>query len=319
MINITKYKTYLFDYLVNYHNINNPKKFFHCLNPKHVDNNPSMMFTDKYQICKCFSCGVSYDIFDLIGIDFNINNFKDKIKKVEELYNEYVPIYTEHKDIKTLPERDYTNYYKVCLNNITNTNYLESRGINPQLIKKYNIGYDDRRNLVVIPISKSCYFARSTVNNNKFKSKGASDVWNKQLLNNQSDDIYYVTEGIIDSLSLETIDENIKTISINGVGNINSFYHLIKDKNFKGTIVIAFDNDNAGVDAGKKLEKKLNDLNGVTAFFNPLIKNFGDVCKDINQALLLDKDKLKRNLEYFNDAYLTISKRQKEGNEIIER
>ena len=52
MSSISEYKTYLWDYLQKYHNVTSPKRFFHCLNPNHIDNNPSMMFTDKYNICK---------------------------------------------------------------------------------------------------------------------------------------------------------------------------------------------------------------------------------------------------------------------------
>lgn len=84
MNSIIKYKSYLSDYLMKYHDVKNLNDFFHCLNPNHVDKNPSMRFTSKYNICHCFSCSANYDIFDLVGIDFHINNFKDQIAKVEE-------------------------------------------------------------------------------------------------------------------------------------------------------------------------------------------------------------------------------------------
>ena len=86
MNSISQYKSYLGDYLEKYHNIKNRKQFFHCLNPNHTDNNPSMMFTDKYNICKCFSCGVYYDIFDIVGMDYNLPNFRDQLLKVKEIY-----------------------------------------------------------------------------------------------------------------------------------------------------------------------------------------------------------------------------------------
>ena len=54
MKSLDEYKRYLPDYLKKYHNITNLKKFFHCLNPQHPDNHPSMRFTSKYNICKCF-------------------------------------------------------------------------------------------------------------------------------------------------------------------------------------------------------------------------------------------------------------------------
>lgn len=318
MSSLAKYKSYLSDYLMQYHNITNLKKFFHCLNPEHTDNNPSMMFTDKYNICKCFSCGASYDIFDLVGMDFKIYNFRDKIKKVEELYKGYVPEYREYKPEEQL-KNDYTNYYNKCERDINKSSYLEERGISKSLIKKYHVGYDKKRNLVVFPITKYCYFARSTVSNTKLKSKGSSDIWNKDLLDN-SENLIYITEGIIDSLSLETIDPNIKTISINGVGDIHALIHTIKEKQFNGTVVIAFDNDAAGIRAAKNLKEELVKIN-VNSFSTTLVSNFEDNdVTDINSALINNRKKLEKNYQYFNTCFRTIiekNKMEKEGDLVL--
>ena len=137
MSSISEYKTYLWDYLQKYHNVTSPKRFFHCLNPNHIDNNPSMMFTDKYNICKCFSCGASYDIYDLIGLDYDLHNFKEQLEKVQELYLEYVPVKKEAKKDIDNKIYDYTNYYNKCFKNRYKTTYLEQRGITRELIDKY--------------------------------------------------------------------------------------------------------------------------------------------------------------------------------------
>ena len=314
MKSLDEYKQYLPDYLNKYHNITNLKKFFHCLNPEHTDNNPSMMFTSKYNICKCFACGVSYDIFDLIGIDFNITNFKDKIRKVEEIYEGYTPMYDECEP-QNFQSIDYTSYYNKCEKRINKTSYLENRGIEESLIHKYHIGYDEKRNLIVFPITQHCYFARSIVNNIKIKSKGTSDIWNKDILNHNG--LVYVTEGIIDSLSLETIDPNVQTLSLNGVGNIHALVHAIKEKNFNGEIIIAFDNDIAGIKASKILQKELEKIN-VISFSNTLIANFDDTeCKDINQALITNKELLEENYRYFDTAYRKIIEQKKHQQELI--
>lgn len=318
MSSLAEYKSYLSDYLMQYHNITNLKKFFHCLNPEHTDDNPSMMFTDKYNICKCFSCGASYDIFDLVVMDFKIYNFRDKIKKVEELYKGYVPEYREYKPEEQL-KNDYTNYYNKCERDINKSSYLEERGIDKSLIKKYYVGYDEKRNLVVFPITKYCYFARSTINSTKLKSKGNSDIWNKDLLDN-NENLIYITEGIIDSLSLETIDPNIKTISINGVGNIHALIHTIKEKQFNGTVVIVFDNDAAGIRAAKDLKEDLAKLN-VNSFSTTLVSNFDDNdVTDINSALINNREKLERNYQYFDTCFKAIIEKkelEKEGDLLL--
>ena len=316
MSSISEYKTYLWDYLEKYHNVTSPKRFFHCLNPNHIDNNPSMMFTDKYNICKCFSCGASYDIYDLIGLDYDLHSFKEQLEKVQELYLGYVPVKKEVKKEIDNKICDYTNYYNKCFKNRYKTTYLEQRGITRELIDKYKIGYDEERKLVVFPINKHCYFARSVVNNDKIKSRGSSDIWNKKYIK-ENNQLVYVTEGIIDALSLEVIDPNVKVMSINGVGNINSLVYALKENNFNGTIGIAFDKDGAGKKATDELKKELAKIN-VNSFSTSMIATFDDISKvkDINMALINNKDLLKRNYEYINSALLQCINKEKEGDGI---
>lgn len=313
---ISEYKTYLWDYLEKYHNVTSPKRFFHCLNPNHIDNNPSMMFTDKYNICKCFSCGASYDIYDLIGLDYDLHSFKEQLEKVQELYLGYIPVKKEVKKDIDNKVYDYTNYYNKCFKNRYKTTYLEQRGITRELIDKYKIGYDEERKLVVFPINKHCYFARSVVNNDKIKSRGSSDIWNKKYIK-ENNQLVYVTEGIIDALSLEVIDPNVKVMSINGVGNINSLIYALKENNFNGTIGIAFDKDGAGKKATDELKKELAKIN-VNSFSTSMIATFDDISKvkDINMALINNKDLLKRNYEYINSALLQRINKEKEGDGI---
>lgn len=316
MSSISEYKTYLWDYLQKYHNVTSPKRFFHCLNPNHIDNNPSMMFTDKYNICKCFSCGVSYDIYDLIGLDYDLHSFKEQLEKVQELYLGYVPVKKEVKEEIDNKIYDYTNYYNKCFKNRYKTTYLEQRGITRELIDKYKIGYDEEKKLVVFPINKHCYFARSVVNNDKIKSRGSSDIWNKKYIK-ENNQLVYVTEGIIDALSLEVIDPNVKVMSINGVGNINSLVYALKENNFNGTIGIAFDKDGAGKKATDELKKELAKIN-VNSFSTSMIATFDDTSKvkDINMALINNKELLKRNYEYINSALLQCINKGKEGDGI---
>lgn len=316
MSSIAEYKTYLWDYLERFHNVSSPKRFFHCLNPNHIDNNPSMMFTDKYNICKCFSCGASYDIYDLIGLDYDLHNFKEQLEKVQELYLGYVPVKKEVKKEIDNKIYDYTNYYNKCFKNRYKTTYLEQRGITRELIDKYKIGYDEERQLVVFPINKHCYFARSVVNNDKIKSRGSSDIWNKKYIK-ENNQLVYVTEGIIDALSLEVIDPNVNVMSINGVGNINSLIYALKENNFNGTIGIVFDKDGAGKKATDELKKELAKIN-VNSFSTSMIATFDDISKvkDINMALINNKDLLKRNYEYINSALLQRINKEKEGDGI---
>lgn len=298
-------KSLLKDYLISHHSIN-PNNFFNCLNPTHEDRHPSMKYTDKFNKCKCFSCNAFYDIFDIIGIDYNTTSFKEQLQILEKLYPDYKVLnddkkidYTESNEII-----DFTNYFNKCKKNICKSDYLLQRNIDLSLLEKYNIGFDETKNLIVFPINENCYFARSTINNSKIKSKGISYIWNENLIKESNENsIIYVTESIIDSLSLESIDPNIKTISLNGLPNYKRLLSVSKDNNYNGIFVLTFDNDKTGNEYQSLVKDELNKIN-ITSFGTTMINNFlSDECKDLNEALIKDKEKLKRNYEYFDDVF----------------
>ena len=313
---IDSLKVFLSDYLQNKHGVLDLKKPFTCLNLNHEDKNPSMSYTEKYNICKCFSCGVSYDIFDLIGIDYGVDSFSDKINILKNLYNVSDVHNTFKKSDNCIEIIDYSDYFKACERNISKTNYLENRGIDPELIKKYKIGYDEQKDMVIFPINKNCYFARGVSNNFKIKSKGISYLWNEELLNDDNE-LIYVTESIIDSLSLETIDKDVKTIALNGLPNYKRLINLIKEKTYNGYLVLAFDNDKTGLMYQNIVKEELTKLD-VNSFSVTMISSFeSDNCKDLNEALVFDKEALKKNYDYFNDNFKRIIKEKNREGEIV--
>lgn len=313
---IKKFKSYLPQYLQLYCNVSNLKKHFHCLNPNHPDRHPSMYYSPKYQICKCFSCGERYDIYDLIKLHYGLTSFREQHNKIAELFNELdkvVPTSTIKED--DYIEKDFSKYFYYCHKNIGNTDYLtNTRHIDKGLQDKYFIGYDTRRKIIIFPLNEHSYFGRSTTSNNKYKTSGIGYLFNEDLLKNSTDNsVIYVTESVIDSLSLETIIPDIKTISLNGY-NTNRFLSLVKEYDYDGIFVLALDNDSAGLKIGNSLKNELDKL-GITSFNNTLIKSIDDgKYKDINKALTENKEALTRNLTYFYEQYNLISKKLRGDN-----
>lgn len=306
---IDKFKAMLPDYLAQKHGIN-IKEPFTCLNPDHEDRHPSMSYWSKNDICKCFSCGTCYDIFDLVGIDYGVESFREKLEIVDKLYPNISNIVFKKFDVVESENNviDFTNYFKRCKSKIGETHYLNDRKINPELLKKYNVGYDDKRDMVVFPINKNSYFARSVSGDGKIKSKGTSYLWNEKLLDDfDNKTLIYVTESIIDSLSLETIDPDVKTIALNGLPNYKRLLKIVEDKKFNGTLVLAFDNDKYGEMYQNTVKEELTKLN-VNSFSTSLISTMDE--KDLNEALIKNKESLIRNYNYFNDNFkLIINKR----------
>ncbi len=310
--NIDNYKPLLADYLKSKKGIHNIYKPFRCLNPEHKDVHPSMSYTDKYNICKCFSCGASYDLFDLIGIDYCTTSFKDQLKIASEIYpNVEIDIPKVFNVYENFNDVNYENYFIKCQNNIDKTDYLLKRNIDSKLINKYKIGYDKFKDMVIFPINSNSYFARGVNKNLKIKSRGNSYLWNEELLKNNDNDLIYITESIIDSLSLETIDNNVKTIALNGLVNYKRLLKLIEKYEYNGNLVLAFDNDKTGLMYQEKVKNELSRL-GIHSFSITLISNMDGV-KDINEALINDKVKLKNNYKYFNGNIKKYIEKSKES------
>lgn len=59
---------------------------FRCLNPNHTDNNPSMSYNATNNTVHCFACNATYDIFDLVGMDYGVANFIDQYNKLKSMY-----------------------------------------------------------------------------------------------------------------------------------------------------------------------------------------------------------------------------------------
>ena len=60
-------RPYLFDYL-RARGID-PRRRFRCLNPDHLDRNPSMAYDARRHKVHCFACSADYDLFDLLTLD----------------------------------------------------------------------------------------------------------------------------------------------------------------------------------------------------------------------------------------------------------
>lgn len=70
------------DYLAKVHGILSVKRNFKCINPKHNDLNPSMVYNPATCTVHCFGCGAHGDIFDVAGWDTGATSFRDKIAAV---------------------------------------------------------------------------------------------------------------------------------------------------------------------------------------------------------------------------------------------
>ena len=65
---------------------------FTCLNPDDKAHIPTMTYVKDKNIVSCFHCKNTYNIFDLIGIEYNLPTFAQQFTKAHELFIGSVPL-----------------------------------------------------------------------------------------------------------------------------------------------------------------------------------------------------------------------------------
>ncbi len=306
-------KAYLADYLQGKGiDIGRP---FHCLNPEHTDENPSMSFDRKRNICHCFSCGATYDIFHCIGLLDGIEGFKGQLEKACDLYGIIIDEGSASpKQAHREPQpEDMTEYYKQCsLLLDSDSEYLQKRGISLATAGKYVIGLDpafkagkDTIKALIIPTGKYSFVARNTADGKpRYWKHGTAEIFPRKADQQKP---LIVCEGEIDCLSI--IEAGGNAVSMGTVQNKNKLYEYLED--FKKPVILALDNDKAGQAAETELYSELMKKGIETYKYN-----LSGAYKDPNERLLNDtegfKDDIKRLMENPREVIKEVEKAEYE-------
>jgi len=245
-----------------------------CMNPQHNDKNPSMSINTDNGDGYCFTCGYEVTLTDFIGECHELSNgaiealeLKATKNRIESLNEDYEEDYQE--PIKfTLPK---------VFRKFNNTSY---RGISPEILTKTGVYLSaneyhenkDFRYRVMFPYyqqGKLVGYEGRVLDNRKPKYLRAAGVDTKQviypyaLIAEKFVPTLFVVEGVMDCLSLWELGYpaicNFGTEYNYGVNKLDMLSEMV------GSLVVAFDNDEAGQRKGKILEKKLGN--------NMLVKN----------------------------------------------
>ena len=316
---IKKLKSFLEEYL-NLKGVNT-NKFMRCFSETHEDKHPSMSFYRRANVCKCFACGKTYNIFELVGQEYGLKTFKEQVEKAEELYNnrglikDINVIYSQKGTSAELDyakekkvEKDLINihgkkafYFYECKKRMGNCDYLEKRGISKKVIDYHNIGYDPSFKegkmkfsiqAIIFPTSKTSYTARNVNEKSNFRyiKVGEASMFNYWELEKNKKVPFYIVEGEIDALSLAEV--NRKAISLGSITDINIFVNKLEKDNPENKFYLMLDNDTRGQEAQKELLAALNKI-GINCVSTNILENF----KDVNDFLMKDRENLIKKLE----------------------
>ena len=307
----------------------NTSSNFSCLNPAHEDKHPSMSFDSRRNRCHCFSCGVDYDIFDVVAIDTGLSG-KELFNHVYSLYNISVD-YENSKNqtsSKSIPQpesktkidinkksqnedrENLTEFFEKCHAAVEKTDYWKKRGLSKATVDAYNLGYWEEKRRFVIPTGDFSYNARATWEADKkeryLKPKGQFELFNLKAIPLAEQPVF-VVEGEFDALSI--IEAGGIAVALGSSSNLR-FIEFLKSNRPKYPLILALDNDEAGRAGKAKLSEELTKIQ--VDFVDADI-TFG--FKDANEALVEDRESFVQSVLNAKNNVLNLleEKRQKEA------
>lgn len=306
---------------------------FSCLNPAHEDKHPSMSFDSRRNRCHCFSCGVDYDIFDVVAIDTGLSG-KELFNHVYDLYNISVDYENSKSQAssKFIPQpesaamaatkidinkksqnenrENLSEFFEKCHAAVEKTDYWKKRGLSKATVDAYNLGYWEEKRRFVIPTGDFSYNARATWEADKkeryLKPKGHFELFNLKAIPLAEQPVF-VVEGEFDALSI--IEAGGIAVALGSSSNLR-FIEFLKSNRPKYPLILALDNDEAGRAGEAKLSEELTKIQ---IEFVDVDITFG--FKDANEALVEDRETFIQTVLNARNNVLNLleEKRQKEA------
>lgn len=261
------------------------------------------------------------DIFDVIGAEYGLTDYNDKLMKAAELFRITIDgahDQTEHTTRRTdppvkkrepLPEEenhDYTAFFLQANKDIEKTTY--HRGLTLETLNRFKVGYvKDWRHpkapekvpkspRLIIPTSRYSYLARDTRANlsKKEQEYSKSKVGKVRLFNlkalQQAEKPVYIVEGEIDALSIEDVGGH--AVATGSTSNVKLLLKHLEANRPAQPLLLALDNDKKGAAASETLEEGLKALDIPFYRYNPSGEH-----KDANEALQSDREAFRETVK----------------------
>ncbi len=321
-----KEKTNIVDIVERYGGVKLDRNYHcRCPFPAHNDKNPSFSVNVKDNYFQCFGCGKAGDsiafVSEMLGFepiesakriahDFNISIYSkqsttehstnDKVVRQKDLESKSIDVTVKVPDAESVARLQ--GYVKRCLEDVELTNFFTKRGLSKETIKRFCLGYDKEKDVVIMPYNKQLtYYCSRCVQGKEFKKPsteqaGAEPIFNANALNATSP--IFVVESIICAMSIAQCGG--VAVALGGVQSSRLIDCLVQ-KECELPLIIALDNDKAGKEATKKLCEQLSKLD-----FPYMCCNIADGEKDPNALLMKSPKALADNVAF---AIETASKR----------
>lgn len=258
-----------------------PARRFRCLDPRHLDRDPSMGYDAKRQKVHCFACGADYDLFDLLAIDEGLSSPKEALDRASQLYGRGGP----PAALPLRSEQSAPSYAARCFARRGETDYFARRGLSAQTVDRFSLGYDPEAGCVVLPCAGGRVVRRSVEGKRYLNEKGRpSPLFQPELLEGEGP--VFLTEGTFDALSAEELGH--PAAALNGAGNREKAAELLRGRERPGAVLVLTDADAAGDAWASALTEEFPWL-----YRCPPVP----AGKDLNESLLADREGTARYLD----------------------
>lgn len=247
----------------------NPEKRFRCLNPAHLDRNPSMGYDPHRNKVHCFACGADYDLFDLLTLEYGFSTPREALAEAARRYG------TDRTEVRK-PSRETTApggeisaepapdhwaeppesaYLETCAAHAGATDYFARRGLSSDTVARFRLGYDPQQNCVVLPCAGG--IVRRAVNEKRYlNEKGRpSPLFQPELL--EGKEPVFLVEGTFDALAAEEL--GYAAAALNGSGNREKAAVILRSHPKASHVLLLPDNDQAGSAWAAALEREFPD------------------------------------------------------------
>ena len=278
-----------------------------ALCPFHKEKTPSFSIKKDDNIFKCFGCGAAGDAIDFVAKYKGIEAL-EAAKVIAEMYGindkqkgekqqARLPIskvIKAQKIASVAAKQSIKEYIKACIKDVGKTDYFVKRGLTKDTIAKFGLGYDIKKQCVVIPYSSEhTYYQTRSTDGKEFRKPpteiaGVEPLWNAKALSGIG--TVFIVESPICAMSIMQCGE--AAVATCGTSGINKIVKAIKAKKPRCTFILCMDNDEPGQDAQQNLANQLFELN-----IKYIPVNIAGECKDPNELLIKDPKQLEKNIK----------------------
>ena len=279
-------------------------------------------------------CFTNSDIIDIIGKQYDLTEYNDKLHKAAEIFNITIDggrstmpgKYQKQDEIKqptqsnihnntytTQQEPDYTEFLLQAYQDIGKTDY--HRGLTDETLSRFRIGYVENWKhpkapkmvaspRLIIPTSKYSYLARHASDTDFINYRGQVEnkskvgkvrIFNWKALQQNLQPIF-VVEGEIDAMSI--CDVGGEALGMGSKSNVDKLLSMMEKHRPQQPIIIALDNEKeqAKQDGVEKSVREIEEGLDKLGIIH-YREDIASPYKDANEALMADREAFKENIQ----------------------